>query len=208
MTGKNLIAHHFPAFSDSQLRALEQYALLLLESNQRVNLISRKNEGRIWEEHILHALGILKVTNFAPGTKVLDIGTGGGLPGIPLAIACPETEFLLVDSIGKKVREVEHMAREMALNNVRTKHARVEDLSGTFDFAVSRAVTALPKLAEWLEGKLTSSPEPLSAGLLYIKGGDFQDELNELSRPHEVWNLRDWFEDPFFETKKVVWVAV
>lgn len=205
--GPGLVAHYFPHFTEEQLSLLERYVALLIQHNREVNLISRKNEVRVWEEHILHSLGIAKVVSFEKGMKVLDFGTGGGLPGIPLAIAFPEAEFLLLDSIGKKITAVGKMVEMLGLNNVLTVHGRVEDLKGQFDFAVSRAVTALPRIAPWLrdkirKGKKTSIPN----GLLYIKGGDFDDELKEIGRKHELWNMSLWFEDPFFETKKVVWI--
>jgi 16S rRNA (guanine527-N7)-methyltransferase len=207
MKGKQLIASHFPDLTDHQLDQLENYVALLLETNQRVNLISRKNEARVWEEHILHSLSIAKVVQFESGTRVLDFGTGGGLPGIPLAIVFPEANFTLIDSIGKKTNAVEEMRKALHLDHVTVKHGRVETLNQRFDFAVSRAVTALPTIAQWLRGKLTKGDSHgFSNGLIYIKGGDFGDELTEIGRPSKIWNMQDWFEDPFFETKKVVWI--
>lgn len=209
MKGKQLFGDLVPNISSDQLDLLERYVDLLLEVNQQVNVISRKNTDRVWEEHLLHSLSIAMVTRFKPGTKVLDVGTGGGLPGIPLAILNPEAEFLLIDSIGKKVRVVREMARNLGLSNVRVEHVRAEDVNDRFDFVVSRAVTALPKFVEWIKGKINrSSQHDLKNGLIYIKGGDFEDELKEVGRPYRLWEISDWFDDPFFETKKVVWIDV
>ncbi len=207
MTGKNLIASYFPDLSSQQLDLLERYAKELVQHNQGVNVISRKNEDRVWEEHLLHSLGIAKVIQFKPGTRVLDFGTGGGLPGIPLAILFPETSFLLVDSIGKKIRIVEEMATSLGIQNVRAQHARVEDIQETFDFAVSRAVKSMPVMREWLKGKIHKGKEHvIPNGFIYIKGGDFGAELSQLRKANRIWEMSEWFEDPFFETKKVVWV--
>lgn len=207
MSDKSIISRHFPAVSSEKLDLFDRFVKALRSHNQHVNLISRKNEERIWEEHILHSLGIAKVIDFRPGTKVLDYGTGGGLPGIPLAILFPEADFLLVDSIGKKVRVVSEIVAELGLKNVRTRHCRVEDLQERFDFAVSRAVTALPRMEEWLRGKINQkSVHPFQNGLIYIKGGDFEEEIEALMKPYQVWEMSAWFDDPFFETKKVAWI--
>lgn len=205
--GKALVAKHFPEFNAQQLDLLEVYVKVLLETNKAINLISRKNEDEVWVNHILHSLSIVKVMKFLPGQQVLDFGTGGGLPGIPLAIAFPNTHFLLVDSIGKKVNAVKNMTEHLGLGNVKTKHIRVEEIEMKFDFAVSRAVTALPTIAGWLKGKLKKGHSAkLSNGLIYIKGGDFNEELKQINRAHKMWHMTEWFEDEFFETKKVVWI--
>mgnify|MGYP001183346452 CR=1 FL=1 len=206
-SGTYLIASYFPSFTKSQLEQLEHYVALLLETNQQINLISRKNEDQVWVNHILHSLSIAKVVEFKEGQQVLDFGTGGGLPGIPLAIAFPKASFLLVDSIGKKVKAVQAMVDAMKLPNVRTQHIRVEDVPDSFDFAVSRAVTALPRVDEWLKGKLhRGNASGLPNGLVYIKGGDFQEELDQIAKLYRIWEINDFFEEKFFDTKKVVWL--
>jgi len=205
--GRDLVAKHFPEFNSKQLDLLQAYVDALLETNKVINLISRKNEDEVWVNHILHSLSIVKVVQFLPNQDVLDFGTGGGLPGIPLAIAFPETNFLLVDSIGKKVNAVKRMAEQIGLSNVKTQHTRVEDLPMKFDFAASRAVTALPTIDGWLKGKLKKGKMgDLPNGLIYIKGGDFDHELKKINRPYKIWQMTDWFESDFFETKKVVWL--
>lgn len=205
--GSELIKTHFPSISDHQLALMEQYTDLLLETNQTINLISRKDTDQVYTRHILHSLSIAKVNDFAPEQRVLDVGTGGGLPGIPLAILNPETEFYLVDSIGKKVKAVDLMVEELGLSNVYVANERVENLKMKFDFAVSRAVTALPRINSWLKDKIQKGHEAtLPNGLIYIKGGDFQDELNEIGKTYKTWDIQPWFKDEFFETKKVVWI--
>ncbi len=205
--GRKLVASYFPEFDARQLDLLEAYVEALLETNKVINLISRKNEDEVWVNHILHSLSIVKVVKFLPKQNVLDFGTGGGLPGIPLAIAFPETNFVLVDSIGKKVNAVKLMAEKIGLSNVKTQHIRVEELTTAFDFAVSRAVTALPTIQVWLKGKLKRGNAcELPNGLIYIKGGDFEDELEHIKKPYRIWNMSDWFDADFFETKKVVWI--
>lgn len=205
--GSELIRAHFPTISDHQLALIKHYTELLLETNQTINLISRKDTEQVYTRHILHSLSIAKVNDFAPEQRVLDVGTGGGLPGIPLAILNPETEFYLVDSIGKKIKAVDLMVEELGLANVYVANERVENLKMKFDFAVSRAVTALPKINGWLKGKIRKGHEAtLPNGLIYIKGGDFQDELKEIGKTYKTWDIQPWFKDEFFETKKVVWI--
>lgn len=209
MHGAKLIQKYFPEITEQQHSLLSKYVDQLLQVNRSVNLISRKNEDEIWINHILHSLSIAKVVQFQSHHKVLDAGTGGGLPGIPLAILFPSTSFLLVDSIGKKVNAVQEMLDRIGLKNATTKKSRAEDLPREFDFVVSRAVTAFPKLIEIVSPLVKKgSAEGLSNGLIYIKGGDFEPELGATGKPHKIWRISEWFTEPFFETKKVVWVDV
>jgi 16S rRNA (guanine527-N7)-methyltransferase len=178
---------------------------LYLEWNQRINVISRKDMDNFSVHHVLHSLGIARAIEFQAGTRVLDVGTGGGFPGIPLAILFPETEFLLVDSIGKKIKVVNEVAAALGLKNVQTRHARAEEINGRFDFVVSRAVTALPTFVGWVKDKIEpAGKNELPNGILYLKGGDFEEELKQVKMPFQVFELSHWFEEPFFETKKLV----
>lgn len=209
MGGIKLIAASFPDLNAQQLRLLEHYTALLLEANTRVNLISRKDVEHVWTRHLLHALSITRVVSFAPGQNVVDVGTGGGLPGIPLAIAFPGTRFHLVDSVGKKIKAVQWMISELGIDNATAKNMRIEDSTRKYDFAVSRAVTRLPVIVQWLDGLIQRGHKAtLPNGLVYIKGGDFSGELEEIGRPCRIWELNQWFDDPFFETKKVVWIDI
>ena len=159
------------------------------------------------ERHVLHSLDIAKVMRFQPGARVLDVGTGGGFPGLPLAVLHPETEFVLCDSIGKKIKVVEAAAKAAGLKNVTAVHARAEHVPGQFDFVVSRAVTRMAGFLAWIEGKITpSSDHDLANGVLYLKGGDLTEELAEVNAPHTLHHLGTWFKNPFFETKQVVHV--
>jgi len=204
-----LITKYFPGLSSIQLEKFEQLESLYLEWNSRINVISRKDMDHFYERHVLHSLGIVKVQQFLPGTKVLDVGTGGGFPGIPLAIMFPDTQFLLVDSIGKKIKVVQEVAKAAGINNVTAIHTRAEDVKQKFDFVVSRAVTVLPDFIKWVENKITKeSRHEMKNGILYLKGGDLEAELTPLRNKYQIFNLNEYFNEDFFETKKVVYVKL
>ena len=174
--------------------------------NSKINVISRKNMDKLYEQHVLHSLGIAKVIDFLPGADVLDVGTGGGFPGIPLAILFPETNFHLVDSIGKKLKVVNAIAHELGLKNLKTTHSRVEDINKKYDFIVSRAVTKMPDFVKWVKGKIKKeSKHPLKNGILYLKGGDLSEELAPYQNV-KIFPLSDFFKEDFFQTKKLVYL--
>ena len=206
MTASDVIAPHFLDLSESQLLQLDALAETVWTWNAKINVISRK-DPHVMERHVLHSLGIAKVMRFQPGARVLDVGTGGGFPGLPLAVLHPETEFVLCDSIGKKIKVVEAAAKAAGLKNAKAIHARAEQVSGEFDFVVSRAVTRMAGFLDWIDGKIAPTDNhELANGVLYLKGGDLTEELAEVNAPHTLHHLRTWFTDPFFETKQVVHV--
>ena len=179
---------------------------LYTEWNSKINVISRKDIDLLYERHVLHSLGIAKVMEFAPGSTVLDVGTGGGFPGIPLAILFPETRFVLCDSIQKKIKVVEAVANGIGLKNVTAVHARVEDVKGQFDFIISRAVTEFPTFYNWVRNKVHQEQKnALRNGILYLKGGELKDEFGRYYEKAQFYQLSDFFEESFFETKKVVY---
>ncbi len=204
-----LILKYFPDLTSDQADKFRQLEELYIDWNSKINVISRKDMEHFYERHVLHSLGIAKVIQFSPGAKVLDVGTGGGFPGIPLAILFPETNFLLVDSIGKKIKVVQEVSEAAGIKNIEAIKARAEELKGKFDFVVSRAVTTLPDFIKWVESKIKrESRNTLQNGILYLKGGDLEAELKPLQNKSRVYNLSDYFEEEFFETKKVVHVAL
>ena len=206
MAARDVILSHFPDLTDAQLDQLDAIAQTVWDWNQRINVISRK-DPEVMLRHVLHSLGIAKVMQFEPGSRVLDVGTGGGFPGLPLAVLHPETEFVLCDSIGKKIKVVQAAANAAGLNNVTAIHARAEDVEGSYDFVVSRAVTRMAGFLSWLDGKIApDSKHDLPNGVLYLKGGDLTEELSEVEASCQVTPLATWFADPFFETKQVVHV--
>ena len=206
MAARDVILPHFPDLTDAQLDQLDAIAQTVWDWNQRINVISRK-DPEVMVRHVLHSLGIAKVMRFGPGSRVLDVGTGGGFPGLPLAVLHPETEFVLCDSIGKKIKVVQAAAKAAGLSNVTALHARAEDVDGTYDFVVSRAVTRMAGFLSWLDGKIkTDDAHPLPNGVLYLKGGDLTEELSEVEASCQLTPLATWFADPFFETKQVVHV--
>lgn len=175
--------------------------------NSQINVISRKDMEHLYEKHVLHSLGIAKVCSFVDDTEILDVGTGGGFPGIPLAIMFPNVQFHLVDSIGKKIKVVNEVAAALGLKNVKAEHERAEKIQGTYDFVVSRAVTRMAPFMGWIQNKINRNHfNPLDNGVLYLKGGDLEEELSEIKRKYKLYNLPDFFEEEFFDTKKVVYV--
>lgn len=204
-----LISKYFPDLTDLQRSQFERLEELYLHWNAQINVISRKDTDSFYERHVLHSLGIAKVMQFTPGSSVLDIGTGGGFPGIPLAILFPEVSFHLVDSIGKKIKVVKEVAAALNLQNVRATHARAEEIKERFDFIVSRAVTAMPAFLPWTKGKfLSENKNPLPNGILYLKGGDLKEELASVKQAYTIHSLQSIFAGEFFETKAVVYVQM
>lgn len=198
------IQKYFPYLTDIQKEQFEKLDFLYHDWNAKINVISRKDIDELYTKHILHSLGIAKVIQFEPGTFVLDVGTGGGFPGIPLAILFPETRFYLIDVIAKKIKVVQAVADALELKNVKAEQMRAELVKGDFDFIVSRAVTNMPDFVSWIKDKIKKKHKhELRNGILYLKGGDLTEELKDFPRATE-YNLSDFFEDEFFETKKVV----
>ena len=204
MVSVDIIYKYFPDLTEKQKKQFSQLEALYKDKNAKVNVISRKDIEELYLRHVLHSLGIAKIQNFEPGSKVLDVGTGGGFPGIPLAILFPNTQFLLVDSIGKKIRVVNEVAQAIGLKNLIAEHKRAEKVNEEFDFIVSRAVTAMPDFVKWVKKKCKKQQSHhLKNGILYLKGGDLTEEL-KLFTSAKIYNLTDVFEEDFFETKKVV----
>lgn len=203
-----VISQNFPELSEIQLKQFSMLEDLYIDWNAQINVISRKDIEALYVKHVLHSLGIAKVQPFLPGSKILDVGTGGGFPGIPLAIMFPETQFVLVDSIGKKIKVVEAVAEALGLQNVTAIHARAEKVQGEFDFIVSRAVTKMDDFVKWVRKKIRrKNNHLLKNGVLYLKGGDLSEELQNFPSA-KLYDLTDYFNDPFFETKKVVHVPI
>lgn len=202
----NPVYKYFNNLSSIQIDQINQLMELYTEWNSKINVISRKDIDLLYERHVLHSLGIAKVMEFAPGSTVLDVGTGGGFPGIPLAILFPETRFVLCDSIQKKIKVVEAVANGIGLKNVTAVHARVEDVKGQFDFIISRAVTEFPTFYNWVRNKVHQEQKnALRNGILYLKGGELKDEFGRYYEKAQFYQLSDFFEESFFETKKVVY---
>jgi 16S rRNA (guanine527-N7)-methyltransferase len=201
----DIIQKYFPKLTKEQLELFEALQPLYAEWNAKINVISRKDFSEFYERHVLHSLGIAKLIRFVPKTRILDVGTGGGFPGIPLAILFPEAHFHLVDSIGKKIKVVKNVAEELGLRNVTAEQIRAEELAGKYDFVVSRAVTRLPEFVSWIRKNIAGkNSNALPNGILYLKGGDLTDELKPFRKRVFVQELSAYFEEPFFETKKVV----
>ncbi len=198
-----LILKYFPNLTETQIQQFEALEHLYKEWNSKINVISRKDIDELYLRHVLHSLGIAKVINFVPGSSILDVGTGGGFPGVPLAILFPESQFHLVDSINKKLKVINAVCEAIELTNVKTTHSRVEAIDEHFDFIVSRAVTTMPEFTTWVKGKIAKNQKnELKNGILYLKGGDLTEELKQY-KTVKAFLLSDYFKEPFFETKKV-----
>ncbi|MBS7563550.1 16S rRNA (guanine(527)-N(7))-methyltransferase RsmG [Mucilaginibacter sp. Bleaf8] len=205
--GIELLLKYFPEITAKQQEQYAQLARLYGYWNSQINVVSRKDMDSLYERHVLHSLGIAKVMKFLPGEQVLDVGTGGGFPGVPLAIMFPETNFHLVDSIGKKIKVVQEVASALGLQNLKATHSRAEQVSGKFDFVVSRAVTQLKDFYPWVKDKFSKkSANRLANGILYLKGGDLQQEIAESGLAVQQFYLKDYFAEEFFETKQVIYV--
>ncbi len=201
------ILKYFPNLTELQIEKFSQLEELYTLWNNQINVISRKDTENFYERHVLHSLGIAKIMEFKDGSDILDIGTGGGFPGIPLAILFPNCQFTLVDSIGKKIKVVNEVAKALDLKNVQGIHARAESINKKFDFIVSRAVTAMPSFLTWVDKKFKKENiNELPNGILYLKGGDLIEEMSTVKKHYRFHDLNKIFEEEFFETKKVVYV--
>jgi 16S rRNA (guanine527-N7)-methyltransferase len=198
------ILKQFPDLSENQTLQFQKLQALYEDWNAKINVISRKDIDELYTRHVLHSLGIAKIIEFRPGSKIMDVGTGGGFPGIPLAILYPEVDFYLIDVIAKKIKVVNEVAAGLGLKNVKAEQKRTELVKQEFDFIVSRAVTNMPDFVSWVDGKITKKQNhELANGILYLKGGDLTEELAAFPKATQ-YNLSDFFKDEFFETKKVV----
>jgi len=203
-----LVYEYFTMLTKAQKAHFADLGNLYHDWNKKINVVSRKDIDELYLRHVLHSLGIAKIQTFHSGAAILDVGTGGGFPGIPLAILFPECQFTLVDAIGKKIKVVDEVVRGLGLQNVTTHHSRVEDLPGEYDFIVSRAVAAMPTFVHWIKGKIKKqSTHERRNGILYLKGGDLTEELAPYQTA-QVFDLAEYFKEPFFETKKVVYLPL
>ena len=203
------ILHYFPDLTPTQIKQFEALEKLYKFWNEQINVISRKDTEKFYERHVLHSLGIAKIQTFEHGSEILDVGTGGGFPGIPLAILFPKSNFKLVDSIGKKIKVVNEVAKAINLTNIKGIHCRAEQVEGKFDFVISRAVTRMPDFIVWVKGKIKSkSNHERKNGILYLKGGDLSDEMSSVKQKYKEFLLSDFYSEDFFETKKVIHVVI
>ena len=199
-----LLLSYFPHLTEVQIKQFEDLQNLYEDWNSKINVISRKDIDELYTRHVLHSLGIAKVLEFKPGSRIMDVGTGGGFPGIPLAIMFPEVDFYLIDVIAKKIKVVNEVASSLGLKNVKAEQKRAELVKDNFDFIVSRAVTNMPDFVDWISDKVKKeSKHELKNGILYLKGGDLTEELSSFPNATQ-YNLFEFFKEDFFETKKVV----
>ena len=206
-TTPKIIYHYFNQLTEKQKNQIEKLFKVYSYWNAQINVISRKDLDEFYERHVLHSLSIAKVINFSPSSNILDIGTGGGFPGIPLAILFPDCKFTLVDSIGKKIKVVQEVAEELGLSNVTAIKSRAEDIDEKFDFIVSRAVTEMPKFLTWTKDKIsTKQKNELKNGILYLKGGELTEEMKGIKKEIKYYELKNMFNEEFFDTKKVVYL--
>jgi 16S rRNA (guanine527-N7)-methyltransferase len=209
LSNADLLFRYFPHLTPSQKNQYLKLHDLYQDWNEKINVISRKDIDNLYVNHVLHSLGIARAVTFKPGSIILDVGTGGGFPGIPLAIFFPESQFHLVDSIGKKITVVKNVAGALGLKNVTAEQIRAEQLKTDYDFIVSRAVTRLKEFYGWVNKRVKKkSSHDLFNGILYLKGGDLEEELAELKKPYQLFELSDYFKEEFFETKKIVYVPL
>lgn len=209
MNDFDIILRYFPDLTDRQKEQFRQLRPLYESWNARINVISRKDLENLYVNHVLHSLGIATVIKFLPGSKILDAGTGGGFPGIPLAILFPDVQFHLVDSIAKKITVVQEVSKALELKNVHAEAKRVENLNSKYDFIISRAVTRMKEFHNWVKHlNLRENRHAIANGILYLKGGDLTEELSEVKKTWQIFSLSDYFSEPFFETKKVVYLPL
>ncbi|PWK28971.1 16S rRNA (guanine527-N7)-methyltransferase [Arcicella aurantiaca] len=209
MNDSKIIEKYFPQLSEKQKQQFAQLGDLYATWNAQINVISRTDIDNLYEKHILHSLGIAKIVDFKDFTEILDVGTGGGFPGIPLAILFPNCQFHLIDSIGKKIKVVNEVAQALGLTNVKAEQIRAEQVEGEYDFIVSRAVTRLLPFYGWVKNKINiNNYNKLQNGILYLKGGDLKEELKEFGKKTKVYELSNFYEEEFFETKMVVHVPM
>lgn len=205
----SIISNYFPDITPTQYEQFARLQELYEHWNAQINVISRKDIDLLYERHVLHSLGIAKVMQFKPRTHIMDVGCGGGFPGIPLAILFPEASFYLVDSIGKKIKVVNEVAGALGLQNVRAEHKRAEEVKEKFEFIISRAVTEFPTFYKWVQNKISREQfNTLPNGILYLKGGDLSEEFKDFKKRAVFYDLKEYFKEEFFETKKVVYVGM